>query len=62
MLDLVQYGHMKNRMRADRLISMMLLLHTRGRLTPQELAQELEVSERTIYQKTLASQAFCRPA
>jgi predicted DNA-binding transcriptional regulator YafY len=36
-------------MRADRLISIMLLLHARGRLTAQKLAQHLEVSERTIY-------------
>ncbi len=36
-------------MRADRLISLMLLLHARGRLTAQKLAQHLEVSERTIY-------------
>ncbi|MBZ0287993.1 MAG: HTH domain-containing protein, partial [Anaerolineae bacterium] len=36
-------------MRADRLISLMLLLHARGRMTAQTLAQQLEVSERTIY-------------
>ncbi|MCL4869799.1 MAG: YafY family transcriptional regulator [Anaerolineae bacterium] len=36
-------------MRADRLISLLLLLQTRGQLTARELAQELEVSERTIY-------------
>lgn len=36
-------------MRADRLISLMLLLHARGRLTAQKLAEHLEVSERTIY-------------
>jgi predicted DNA-binding transcriptional regulator YafY len=36
-------------MRADRLISLLLLLQSRGRLTAQELARELEVSERTIY-------------
>lgn len=36
-------------MRADRLISLLMLLQTRGRLTAQELAQRLEVSERTIY-------------
>lgn len=36
-------------MRADRLISLMLLLHARGRMTAQKLAQHLEVSERTIY-------------
>lgn len=36
-------------MRADRLISLLLLLQSRGRLTAQALADELEVSERTIY-------------
>jgi predicted DNA-binding transcriptional regulator YafY len=36
-------------MRADRLLSMLMLLQTRGRMTARELARELEVSERTIY-------------
>jgi predicted DNA-binding transcriptional regulator YafY len=36
-------------MRADRLLSLLMLLQTRGRLTAKKLAQELEVSERTIY-------------
>lgn len=36
-------------MRADRLISLLMLLQTRGTLTARELAGELEVSERTIY-------------
>ena len=36
-------------MRADRLLSILLLLQTRGRMTAHELAQQLEVSERTIY-------------
>jgi predicted DNA-binding transcriptional regulator YafY len=36
-------------MRADRLLTLLLLLQTRGRLKARELAQELEVSERTIY-------------
>lgn len=36
-------------MRADRLISLMLTLYARGRMTAQELAEQLEVSERTIY-------------
>jgi predicted DNA-binding transcriptional regulator YafY len=35
-------------MRADRLISIMLLLQTRGKLTAETLANELEVSRRTI--------------
>ena len=36
-------------MRADRLLSLLMLLQTRGRLTARELAERLEVSERTIY-------------
>jgi len=36
-------------MRADRLLSILLLLQTRGRMTAWELAEQLEVSERTIY-------------
>ena len=34
-------------MRADRLVAALLVLQARGRVTAQELAQELEVSERT---------------
>jgi predicted DNA-binding transcriptional regulator YafY len=36
-------------MRADRLISILMLLQTRGQMTAQALAGKLEVSERTIY-------------
>ena len=36
-------------MRADRLLSLLLLLQTRGRMSAPMLAKELEVSERTIY-------------
>src|SRR3954449_193946 len=36
-------------MRADRLFSIILLLQTRGRMTARALADELEVSERTIH-------------
>jgi predicted DNA-binding transcriptional regulator YafY len=36
-------------MRADRLLAILLLLQSRGRMTAQQLAQRLEVSERTIY-------------
>jgi len=36
-------------MRADRLLSMLMLLQTRGRMTAEDLAEELEVSSRTIY-------------
>ncbi|HEU5140819.1 MAG TPA: YafY family protein [Bacillales bacterium] len=36
-------------MRADRLISILLLLQSRGRMTAEQLAEKLEVSERTVY-------------
>ncbi|MGH8921811.1 MAG: helix-turn-helix transcriptional regulator, partial [Actinomycetes bacterium] len=36
-------------MRASRLVAILLLLQTRERMTAQELAARLEVSERTIY-------------
>lgn len=36
-------------MRADRLLSLILLLQLRGRMTALDLAKQLEVSERTIY-------------
>jgi predicted DNA-binding transcriptional regulator YafY len=36
-------------MRADRLLSVLMLLQARGRMTAEELAEELEVSVRTIY-------------
>jgi predicted DNA-binding transcriptional regulator YafY len=36
-------------MRASRLVSLLLLLQARGRMTAQQLADELEVSPRTIY-------------
>ena len=36
-------------MRADRLLSIMMFLQARGRMTAQDLAEELEVSVRTIY-------------
>lgn len=39
----------KSDMRADRLISLLLLLQTRGSFSARQLAEELEVSERTIY-------------
>jgi len=44
-------------MRAGRLVSLLLLLQTRGRMTAQALADELEVSIRTIYRdvESLAS-------
>ena len=39
----------KDEMRADRLLSMLLLLQTHRRMTVRELAQRLEVSVRTVY-------------
>ncbi len=36
-------------MRVDRLLSLLMLLQTRGKLSARQLAGELEVSERTIY-------------
>ncbi|MFI0820987.1 helix-turn-helix transcriptional regulator [Streptomyces sp. NPDC021098] len=36
-------------MRADRLLSLLLLLQNRGRMTAPEIAAELEVSVRTVY-------------
>ncbi len=36
-------------MRADRLLSALLLLQARGRLTGRELAKQLEVSQRTVH-------------
>lgn len=39
----------KDRMRADRLLSILMLLQSRGRMTARALAEELEVSQRTIY-------------
>ncbi len=41
-------------MRADRLLSLLMLLETRGKMTARQLARELEVSERTIYRDILA--------
>src|SRR5688572_33115915 len=35
-------------MRADRLLTIILLLQTRGKMTAKALAEELEVSRRTI--------------
>jgi predicted DNA-binding transcriptional regulator YafY len=43
-------------MRASRLVSMLLLLQARGRMTADELAGELEVSVRTVYRDALSLQ------
>jgi predicted DNA-binding transcriptional regulator YafY len=39
----------ERKLRADRLLSMLLLLQAHGRLTGRELARRLEVSERTVH-------------
>jgi predicted DNA-binding transcriptional regulator YafY len=44
-------------MRADRLLSLLMLLQSRGQMTAQDLAEELEVSERTIYRDIMALSA-----
>jgi predicted DNA-binding transcriptional regulator YafY len=41
-------------MRADRLLSLLMLLETHGKMTARQLAEELEVSERTIYRDIVA--------
>ena len=41
-------------MRADRLLSLLMLLQSRGQTSARELAKELEVSERTIYRDITA--------
>src|SRR5512138_2111144 len=44
-------------MRADRLLSLLMLIQSRGQMTAQDLACELEVSERTIYRDITALSA-----
>ncbi len=48
-------------MRADRLLSILTILQTHGTLTAGELAEELEVTERTIYRDVIALSAVGVP-
>src|SRR5690606_40693809 len=48
MTSLVMFPGRLLRMRADRLVSIVLLLRQRGRMTATALARELEVSTRTV--------------
>ena len=41
-------------MRASRLLTIMMLLQTRGRMSAEALAEELEVSVRTVYRDSMA--------
>ena len=44
-------------MRADRLVSLVLLLQARGSMTVSAIAAELEVSDRTVYRDLTALSA-----
>ena len=48
-------------MRADRLLSILMLLQSRNGMTAPQLAKELEVSVRTIYADTVGWHASDSP-
>jgi predicted DNA-binding transcriptional regulator YafY len=45
----VMFSRHDDEVRASRLLSMLLMLHTRGQVSARQLAEEFEVSQRTVY-------------
>ncbi len=54
MTPVVRILSYNGRVRADRLLSILMLLQTRGKISAEQLAEELEVSTRTIYRDITA--------